>query len=166
MKQISIYSTDKKSLYTLLIMQLQSLIEPDLPLVTNLSNASALINEALQQINWVGFYLLKQDELILGPFQGKVACVKIQLGKGVCGIAAMEGQTRVVDDVHKFSGHIPCDNASNSEIVVSIQIKGIIVGVLDIDSPEFSRFDNEDKVGLEAVVSILEKQCNWNSSIV
>ncbi len=162
----SIYPTEKELLYNLLAMQLEALVEPELPLVTNLSNASALINEALERINWAGFYLVKEDELILGPFQGKVACVKIQLGKGVCGIAAKNKQTQLVEDVHKFAGHISCDSASNSEIVVPIMVNGNIVGVLDIDSPEFSRFDNQDKQGLEAVVHILEKQCNWAAKIV
>ncbi|MFA9376883.1 MAG: GAF domain-containing protein [Lachnotalea sp.] len=157
---------EKKELYELMCLQLQALIEPELPLVTNLSNASALINEALKQINWAGFYLLNEDQLILGPFQGKVACVKIRLGQGVCGIAAKEARTQLVDDVHKFSGHIPCDSASNSEVVVPIQFQGKTVGVLDIDSPEFSRFDSQDQKGLEAVVHILENQCNWSMQIV
>lgn len=166
MQTNTIYPTDKKSLYNLLTMQLEALIEPDLPLVTNLSNASALINEALDRINWAGFYLMKEDNLILGPFQGKVACVKIQLGKGVCGTAAKNEQTQLVEDVHKFAGHIACDSASNSEIVVPIKVNGKIVGVLDIDSPEISRFDDQDKEGLEAVVHILENQCNWSQKIV
>lgn len=166
MHENTLYPTDKKERYNLLALQLQALIEPDLPLVTNLSNASALINQALNRINWVGFYLMKEDYLVLGPFQGKVACVKIPLGKGICGTAAMEEQTQLVEDVHKFPGHIACDSASNSEIVVPIKKNGDVVGVLDIDSPELSRFDRQDQEGLEAVVHILEAQCNWSNQIV
>lgn len=165
MHENTVFPTNKKELYSLLTLQMQALIESDLPLVTNLSNAAALINEALNQINWAGFYLMKEDYLVLGPFQGKVACVKIQLGKGVCGTAAKDVQTQLVKDVHEFPGHIACDSASNSEIVVPIKVNGQVVGVLDIDSPELSRFDIQDQEGLEAVVCILEQQCNWSNPI-
>jgi len=162
----TIYPKEKQALYQLLVMQMEALLEPELPLVTNLSNASALINEALEHINWAGFYLMKEDQLILGPFQGKVACVKIMLGKGVCGTAAKEARTQLVEDVHKFPGHIPCDSASNSEIVVPIMVNGKVAGVLDIDSPDFSRFDEQDRLGLEEIVNIVEKRCNWTETIV
>jgi L-methionine (R)-S-oxide reductase len=157
---------DKISLYNLLAKQMEWLIDKDLPLVTNLSNASALLNEVLEDINWVGFYLLKKDTLILGPFQGKVACTKILLGKGVCGTAVKENKTQLVKDVHQFPGHIACDSASNSEIVIPIRGNEQIVGVLDIDSPSISRFHEQDKDGLEQIVLILEEQCDWSLEIV
>lgn len=157
---------DKNYLYKQTIKQMESLIEPTLPLVTNLSNASALLNEVLEDINWVGFYLLKEETLLLGPFQGKVACTKIALGKGVCGTAAKEARTQVVEDVHLFPGHIACDSASNSEIVVPIIIDNKVVGVLDIDSPNFSRFDEQDKEGLEKIIEVVEKQRDWSFRIV
>jgi GAF domain-containing protein len=166
MHENTLYPTNKKELYNLLTSQMQALIEQDLPLVTNLSNASALINESLERINWAGFYLIKDNYLVLGPFQGKVACVKIPLGKGVCGTAASNTKTQLVEDVHEFPGHIACDSASNSEIVVPIKVNGQVIGVLDIDSPELSRFDVQDQEGLEAVVRILEEQCNWSNPIV
>ena len=125
--------------------------------MTNLANASALLNEKLEGINWVGFYTVKDGRLVLGPFQGKVACTIIPIGKGVCGTAAATDSTQLVPDVHKFPGHIACDSASNSEIVVPIHRKGALFGVLDIDSPIFDRFTAEDRSGLEEFVRILEK---------
>ena len=136
---------------------LQSII-CDVPYtMTNLANASALLFEKLEDINWAGFYTIKEGRLVLGPFQGKVACTIIPLGKGVCGTAAKEDRTQVVPDVHKFAGHIACDSASNSEIVIPMHRHGIVFGVLDIDSPLYGRFDDNDKAGLEAFVRILEK---------
>jgi L-methionine (R)-S-oxide reductase len=166
MQQNNVSDTDKESIYKLLLDQLESLLDQTLPLVTNLSNVSALLNEVLDNINWVGFYLLREDTLILAPFQGKVACTKIPLGKGVCGAAAKEARTLRIDNVHQFPGHISCDCASNSEIVIPITINGKVIGVLDIDSPKYSRFDTLDQEGLEAVVHILEKACNWSERIV
>lgn len=125
--------------------------------MTNLANASALLFEKLADINWAGFYTIKDGKLVLGPFQGKVACTMIPLGKGVCGTAAAEDRTQLVPDVHQFKGHIACDSASNSEIVIPMHRNGEVFGVLDIDSPLFDRFDDNDKVGLEAFVKILEK---------
>ncbi len=125
--------------------------------MTNLANASALLNEQLDGLNWVGFYTIKDNQLVLGPFQGKVACTIIPIGKGVCGTAVEKDSTQLVPDVHKFPGHIACDCASNSEIVVPIHRKGEIFGVLDIDSPILNRFDQNDKAGLEEFVRILEK---------
>ncbi len=125
--------------------------------MTNLANASALLNEKLDDLNWVGFYTIKDNQLVLGPFQGKVACTIIQIGKGVCGTAVAEDRTQLVPDVHKFPGHIACDSASNSEIVVPMHRKGEVFGVLDIDSPLFNRFDENDRKGLEEFVRILEK---------
>ncbi|MCR5208144.1 MAG: GAF domain-containing protein [Eubacterium sp.] len=124
--------------------------------VTLLANASALLWYSLEDINWAGFYIYEGGELILGPFQGKPACVKIPLGRGVCGTAAKEGKTLRVDNVHLFKGHIACDSASNSEIVVPIIKNGVLFGVLDIDSPSLSRFNADDEKGLGDFVKILE----------
>lgn len=136
--------------YSLLLEQLKALTQ-DVPYpVANLANASALLWQALPQINWAGFYQLQGNHLILGPFQGKPACIRIPMGKGVCGTAAASGRTVRVDDVHDFPGHIACDSASNSEIVVPILVNGKLWGVLDIDSPVFRRFTPEDQEGLEA----------------
>ena len=125
--------------------------------IANLANASALLWQELPNLNWAGFYLLEGETLILGPFQGKPACIEIPVGKGVCGTAVKAGKTLVVPDVHQFPGHIACDCASNSEIVVPICKNGKIIGVLDIDSPQFNRFSEEDRLGLEAFVKTLEK---------
>ena len=125
--------------------------------MTNLANASALLNSSLRDINWVGFYTIKDNQLVLGPFQGKVACTIIQMGKGVCGTAAATDSTQLVPDVHKFHGHIACDSASNSEIVIPMHRNGEVFAVLDIDSPVFDRFTEEDKKGLESFVKILEE---------
>jgi len=123
----------------------------------NLANASSLLYHTLPELNWAGFYLLEGDTLVLGPFQGKPACIEIPLGKGVCGTAAAENRTVRVEDVHRFPGHIACDSASNSEIVIPIHRAGAVVGVLDIDSPLLSRFTLQDQEGLEAFVEILER---------
>ena len=125
--------------------------------VANLANASALIWQTLPDINWAGFYKMEKDILVLGPFQGKPACIEIPVGRGVCGTAVAEDRTQLVYDVHQFPGHIACDGASNSEIVVPIHVNGGIWGVLDIDSPLVGRFTEADREGLEAVVRILEK---------
>ena len=125
--------------------------------IANLANASALLWQMLEDINWAGFYLMEEGKLVLGPFQGKPACIEIPLGKGVCGTAAAEKKTQMVRDVHTFPGHIACDCASNSEIVVPIIADGEVRGVLDIDSPSVGRFTEADREGLEAFVRILEK---------
>lgn len=136
--------------------KLKALLDKEDWLITNLANASALLNEYLDDINWVGFYLMQEGELVLGPFQGKTACVRIKVGRGVCGSAVSEDKTQLVPDVHQFPGHIACDCASNSEIVVPIHHNGAVVGVLDIDSPLFNRFTQEDKESLEESVKIIE----------
>lgn len=157
MKQIATtYPDDKTLMYRLLRTQLTGLVDGVPHLTANLANASALLAGALRDINWVGFYLLKDDTLILGPFQGRPACVEIKVGKGVCGTAVAEDRTMLVPDVHAFPGHIACDSASNSEIVVPIHCSGKVVGVLDIDSPCLHRFDDEDRHGLECLVHTLE----------
>ena len=141
--------------YATLCQQLSGLIQ-DVPYpIANLANASALLWQELRDINWAGFYLLQDDALILGPFQGKPACIRIPMGKGVCGTAAATLKTQLVPDVHAFPGHIACDSASNSEIVVPLYKNGALFGVLDIDSPIFNRFSPEDQHGLEDFVNIL-----------
>lgn len=142
--------------YQLLCAELRALIE-GIPYETaNLANASALLWDSLDRINWAGFYKMENGALILGPFQGKPACIRIEVGKGVCGTAVAENATQRVPDVHAFPGHIACDSASNSEIVIPIHANGCIWGVLDIDSPDFDRFSPADQAGLEAFVRILE----------
>ena len=143
--------------YTLLHAQIRALTEGVPHPIANLANTSAAIWQAMENINWAGFYLMEQGKLVLGPFQGKPACIEIPVGKGVCGTAVAEQRTQLVYDVHLFPGHIACDSASNSEIVVPIFKDGKVWGVLDIDSPSIGRFTEEDKSGMEALVKILEK---------
>ncbi len=157
----SMYPTDKKECYKLIHAQLKALLEDETYVIPNLSNASALLNGALKDINWVGFYLLHNGELLLGPFQGKTACIHIPIGKGVCGTAVQKDETQLILDVHQFPGHIACDSSSQSEIVIPLHSNGQIVGVLDIDSPLLKRFDNIDQEGLEEVVLLLESGCAW-----
>ncbi|MGX9135578.1 GAF domain-containing protein [Rummeliibacillus sp. JY-2-4R] len=157
MFQKTSYRGDLAARYNLLSKQLDALLEGELDTVSNLSNASALLNQFLDNINWCGFYLWKNDELLLGPFQGLPACVHISLGKGVCGTAAESKKTIIVEDVHAFPGHIACDSASLSEIVVPIVINNELFGVLDIDSPTTNRFTEEDQAGLEQFVAVLTK---------
>lgn len=151
------YSGTRASQYALLSKQLDALLEGETNQVANLSNASALLNQFLDRINWVGFYLMEGGELVLGPFQGLPACVRIQVGRGVCGTAVSEKKTMLVEDVHAFPGHIACDAASRSEIVVPLIKDGEVIGVLDIDSPELSRFTEEDQDGLEKFAEVLIK---------
>lgn len=143
--------------YELLVKQLESLTGNVPYAITNLSNATALLWQELPDINWAGFYKMEDGQLILYPFQGKPACTRIQVGRGVCGTAVAEDATQLVPDVHEFPGHIACDSASNSEIVVPIHVNGEIWGVLDIDSPYLNRFTEEDRAGLEQFVAMLEK---------
>ena len=157
----SIYPENKAELYRLLIEQLKALLEGETNVIPNLSNASALLNGALKDINWVGFYLIKDNELLLGPFQGKPACIHIPIGKGVCGSAIAQNKTQLVKDVHSFPGHIACDSATNSEIVIPLRDGNQLVGVLDIDSPLPARFDEEDQEGLEAFARVLQSGCHW-----
>lgn len=150
------YPAEKPLMYRILKTQLTGLVDGVPHITANLANASALFRSALLDINWVGFYLLEGDTLILGPFQGNPACVEIKVGSGVCGTAVSKDEIILVENVHEFPGHIACDSASNSEIVIPIHAHGKIIGVLDIDSPNFSRFDEEDKNGLADLVKIIE----------
>ena len=143
--------------YSLMIEQLKGFAEEDPWFIPLLSNASSLIYHTLSELNWAGFYLMNNGRLVLGPFQGRPACIHIAVGKGVCGTAVKEDRTLLVPDVHQFPGHIACDNASASEIVVPLHKEGKIVGVLDIDSPVKNRFTEDDRAGLEAFAALLEK---------
>ena len=143
--------------YQALNSQLKALTEGIPYKIANLANAAALLWEHINTINWAGFYLMEDGALVLGPFQGKTACIRIPVGKGVCGTAVAENATQLVPDVHLFPGHIACDCASNSEIVVPIRKDGQIIGVLDIDSPVKNRFTEEDKTGLATFAKILEQ---------
>ncbi|MDR6554330.1 GAF domain-containing protein [Paenibacillus qinlingensis] len=155
----SSYSGTREEQYTLLIGQAHALIHDEPNRIANLANASALLGQFLENINWVGFYLvdeqLEQKELVLGPFQGMPACVRIPFGKGVCGTSAERRETILVPDVHAFPGHIACDAASQSEIVIPLVVRGELVGVLDIDSPSLNRFDEVDQRFLEQFVQKL-----------
>jgi L-methionine (R)-S-oxide reductase len=148
-------SISKNELYAQLVAQLASLLAGERDLIANSANFSSLVFHTLPDLNWAGFYFVQETELVLGPFQGRPACVRIEIGKGVCGTAAARRVTTIVPDVHAFPGHIACDSASNSEIVVPL-IKGErLIGVLDLDSPVFGRFDDEDASGLNRLVYIL-----------
>ena len=142
--------------YKQLCKQLDSLTNGIPHRIANLSNAAALLFWTLPDLNWAGFYLLEGNKLVLGPFQGKPACIEIPLGKGVCGTAAATGKTVVVANVNEFVGHIACDSASNSEIVVPLFVNGELYGVLDVDSPTFNRFTEQDKLGLEQFAAVLQ----------
>lgn len=143
--------------YDQVTAQLQALLAGESNYIANLSNTSALLNQFLTDINWVGFYLLEDDQLILGPFQGLPACVRIPLGRGVCGTSAAEDKTLRIADVHQFPGHIACDAASRSEIVIPLRKNNVVIGVLDIDSPIANRFTEEDQARLEQLVKVLEQ---------
>ncbi len=141
--------------YQRLLKQADSLVTGETDLIANMANISALLYTQLEDVNWAGFYLYKEEQLVLGPFQGNPACIRIPLGKGVCGTAAERRQTQLIEDVHQFEGHIACDAASNAEIVIPLEIRGELIGVLDIDSPSKGRFTEADKQGLTAIAECL-----------
>ena len=143
--------------YNMLCEQLRALSEDNPHRIAKLANASALIYQGLDRLNWAGFYFLEGGKLVLGPFQGRPACIEIPMGRGVCGTAAKLDQTQLVEDVHAFPGHIACDSASRSEIVVPLHENGVVTGVLDIDSPVENRFDEADRAGVEAFARVLEQ---------
>ena len=153
--------TSKTDLYNQLAAQLSSLLAGECDLIANAANFASVIFHALPDLNWAGFYFLKSDELVLGPFQGQPACVRIPVGQGVCGTAASKRVTTIVPNVHEFPGHIACDSASNSEIVVPLLKDERLIGVLDLDSPIIGRFDDEDALGLDGLVSILIESSEW-----
>lgn len=148
----------KQDFYRTLVKQAQGLISGEHNVIANMANLSALLFTTLEDINWAGFYLMDSaEELVLGPFQGNPACIRIPVGKGVCGTAAATCETQLVEDVHAFAGHIACDAASNSEIVIPVFKDNKVIAVLDIDSPSLARFDEQDKIGLEALVKAFEE---------
>ena len=151
----------KPELYEELARQLDGLLHGERDLVANLANASALIFQSLSDLNWAGFYLMKDGELVLGPFQGRTACIRIAVGKGVCGTAVAEARTQLVPDVHAFPGHIACDAASRSELVVPLIVGDEVKGVLDLDSPSPARFDEIDARGCERFVEILLRHLDF-----
>lgn len=153
-------------MYKLMTAQMQALLESCALPLPALANCSALLWDHLDRINWAGFYLLKGDTLYLGPFQGKVACTVIPVGKGVCGTAAATREIQLVPDVHLFPGHIACDSASNSEIVLPIIVNDTLIGVLDIDSPDFNRFNQADAEGLATLCEILASQVCWEGGLL
>lgn len=155
------YTGSREEQYGLLLRQLEALLAGETNVVANLANASALLNQFFTEINWVGFYMMDQGELVLGPFQGLPACVRIPAGKGVCGTAVQERRTIVVPDVHQFPGHIACDAASRSEIVVPLMAGGKVVGVLDIDSPVTGRFDETDRIWLEKAAELIVRHAGF-----
>ena len=148
-------TVSKTELYEQLASQLASLLAGERDLTANAANFSALLFHSLPDLNWAGFYFVKDGELVLGPFQGKPACVRIRVGQGVCGAGASKCETVIVPNVHEFPGHIACDSASNSEIVVPLMKRERLIGVLDLDSPLFGRFDEEDAIGLKRLASVL-----------
>lgn len=158
MYQFDISAGSKADLYRDLLSALDALTADEPDGIANMANASALIWQYLPDLNWAGFYRMVGDELVLGPFQGKAACIRIALGKGVCGTAAATLTTQLVEDVHAFPGHIACDAASRSELVVPIVRDGMLVAVLDLDSPEPARFDAEDAAGCEALAALLAER--------
>lgn len=149
-------SSEKHNQYDLLLQQAQALIADEPDVIANMANLSALLYNSLPDLNWAGFYIMRDGELVLGPFQGQVACVRIPVGKGVCGTAVASGEVQLVADVHQFAGHIACDAASNSEIVVPVRCNDEIIAVLDIDSPQLARFDEIDQQHLVTLVKLLE----------
>lgn len=151
----AIATDDKAALYAELVQQAEGLMHGETNAIANAANFAALVYDAVPDLNWAGFYLFDGNELVVGPFQGKPACIRIALGRGVCGTAAQTRQTQVVRDVHEFAGHIACDAASNSEIVVPlVKADGTLFGVWDVDSPSVARFDDEDRKGMEALCRV------------
>jgi len=147
----------KNEFYQELLVQTNALIQNETDHIANMANISALLFDALEQVNWVGFYRVIEEQLVLGPFQGKVACIRIPLGTGVCGTAAKTKITQRISDVHQFDGHIACDATTNAEIVIPVQLNGDIIAVLDLDSTSYGRFDAEDQYGLEAIINAFEE---------
>lgn len=150
----TISASDKPGFYRELVQQLDGLLHDERDAIANAANLSALLYDAMPRLNWAGFYLMRDGELVLGPFQGKPACVRIPVGRGVCGTAVARRETMLVEDVYAFPGHIACDAASRSELVVPLIRDGEVIGVIDLDSPEPGRFDANDQAGIEAIASL------------
>jgi len=148
---------NKEEFYQEILEQTRALITGESDIIANMANISALLFERLDKVNWVGFYRLLEDELVLGPFQGKVACIRIPLNRGVCGTSAATGSVQRIADVHQFEGHIACDASSNAEIVIPLKFSGKVIAVLDVDSTDFNRFDEEDELGLTNIITLFEE---------
>jgi L-methionine (R)-S-oxide reductase len=149
--------SNQAEFYHELLGQTKALISNESDIIANMANVSALLFDQLAEVNWVGFYRVVDEELVLGPFQGKIACIRIPLGKGVCGTCAFTGKVQRIADVHQFDGHIACDASSNSELVIPVTVAGKVVAVLDIDSTAFERFDLQDEQGIIAIVEAFEQ---------
>jgi len=158
-------SSHRSELYRKLETEAQALLQGETDLIANAANLVALLFHSLSDLNWAGFYFLKGDELVLGPFQGKPACVRIEMGKGVCGTAAVKRETVIVANVHEFPGHIACDSASNSEIVIPLIKAGRVIGVLDLDSPKFSRFEDDDAACLGRLARVFVDSCDFSDAL-
>lgn len=150
----------KKEFYESLLFFAKGLMDGERDFIANLANISSLLFNTMEHVNWAGFYLFKEDQLVLGPFNGKPACIRIEIGKGVCGTAVSSKQTQLVQDVHEFPGHIACDGDTNSEVVVPMIVNGAVIGVLDLDSPIKNRFSIEDQQNLEVLVSMIIDACD------
>lgn len=148
---------NKQQQYAQLAQQVEAIVAGEQDFVANMANVSSILYWALENVNWAGFYLVKNGQLVLGPFHGQPACIRIPIGKGVCGTAVSDNAIQLIEDVHQFSGHIACDAASNSEIVLPIRKNNEVIAVLDIDSPNIGRFDLDDKAGLSQIVEILQR---------
>jgi len=149
--------SNQAELYDELLGQTKALISEESDIIANMANVSALLFERLTEVNWVGFYRVIEDELVLGPFQGKVACIRIPLGKGVCGTSASTGDVQRIENVHQFEGHIACDATTNSELVIPVKVAGKVIAVLDLDSTVLGRFDKQDEQGILAIVKMFEQ---------
>ncbi|TCT15664.1 GAF domain-containing protein [Natranaerovirga pectinivora] len=154
---------EKNNIYEILVSQVKEIIKDEPDVIANMANISSILYNGLKDVNWAGFYIWKKDQLVLGPFQGKPACIRIPKGKGVCGTAVLKKESQIVENVHNFPGHIACDSASNSEIVIPIIKEEKVLGVLDIDSPNYNRFDEIDEKFLKVVVALLLKECKWDN---
>ena len=156
---------NKQQHYAKLAQQVEAIVAGEQDLVANMANVSAILYWALENVNWTGFYLVKKGQLVLGPFHGQPACIRIPIGRGVCGTAVSENRIQLIEDVHQFSGHITCDVASKSEIVLPIYKNNQIIAVLDIDSPDIGRFDLDDKSGLSQIVEILQATISQSGEV-
>ncbi len=156
---------NKQQQYAQLAQQVKAIVAGEQDLIANMANISAILYWALDNVNWVGFYIIKKEQLVLGPFHGQPACIRIPIGKGVCGTAVSQNTMQLIDDVHQFPGHIACDASSNSEIVLPINQNNQIIAVLDIDSPDIARFDLDDKFGLSQIVDILQSTLSSTDEI-
>ena len=156
---------NKQHHYAQLAQQVEAIVAGEQDLIANMANISAILYWALENVNWAGFYIVKDKQLVLGPFHGQPACIRIPLGKGVCGTAAAADTIQLVKDVHTFSGHITCDAKSNSEIVLPVHQNGQVIAVLDVDSPDIARFDSDDKSGLTKIVEILQANLSKTNEV-